>query len=392
VRLRDLPREKWRAAHWVARSFVMSALTTFRFGALLLVLEVAYALYSEQRDHGPFAEGFLIGDCPYYAATTESLVKDGDWDLRNQLSGDLEKHDAFFALSKDGRVVPKHSTLMPLLAVPCYVAFGVMGFLIFNLVQVFLLVFGIAILAGQSPPARLLALAGYLSTPFLAYTYNFSPDILGAALVVWSYVFALRKKPILTGVLAGLAVWAKVYLALVLVPMLLIVLPWGWRHWLRCATAAIIALVPMLAINAHLFGAPWITGYDREACVSPEGFKLAGHYSRFNQPLATGLDNLLFNDKIGMLRTAPLWFLWPVGLWSSWRRRPQAAFAKEAALMLSLLINVLFFAFYDEWDASFFGNRFLFPALAIGLALQGPLWEQLMPKQKEQVATSAKEV
>ena len=43
---------------------------------------------------------FLAGDCPYYAATAESLLRDGDFDLTNQLGPDresLKAHHGFFA-------------------------------------------------------------------------------------------------------------------------------------------------------------------------------------------------------------------------------------------------------------------------------------------------------
>jgi hypothetical protein len=404
---------------FLAARRIMSTIRPYRFGALLFLLEVAFVFLSEQRQHPASSEGFLIGDCPFYAATVESLVRDGDWDLRNQLPGELKDHVNFFALSKDGRLVIKQSTLMPLLSLPFFAVFGSKGFLIFNVFQVFVLIFGIAQLAGNSPWARLLALAGYLSTPFLAYTYNYSPDILGAALVVWAYVFAIRRWAILCGLLAGLAIWAKVYLALVILPAGIIVVPQGWRAVLGSAIAAAAALTPMFLINAHLYGAPWITGYDREARVGPDGFELGEHYSRFHQPIVSGLGNLLFDKKIGMLQTAPLWFLWPAGLWFAMRRRvdktpagsgacggsrqtsdsdksgrpatsvtglesakPSGSNTKGAAIAITMamLANVLFFARYDEWDASFFGNRFLFPALALGLALQGSfssfLWDR----------------
>jgi hypothetical protein len=379
----------------------MMALSPIRFGALLLGLEIACTAIAIAR--APRWDGFLIGDCPYYAATVESLVHDGDWDLSNQLSGDLHDHHGFFALSADNRVVPKHSVLLPILSVPFYVAFGVWGLLIFNLVQMFLLIAGLALLAGGGPAARLLALAGYLSTPFLAYTYNYSPDVLGTALLVWSYACALRNRPILSGLLAGLAVWAKIYLAIVMLPLVLILLRQGGRATLKSALAALAALLPMLAIQMHLFGSPFTTGYDRDARLTSDGFIVTEHYGRFNQPLLSGLGNLLFNRDIGLLWTAPLWFLWLVGAFIAWRGAkkgtgtisgslpdfgignapaklsemvPVPFFARlpVVALTLTLLFNLLFFARYDEWDASAFGNRFLFPALAIGLALQGPLW------------------
>ena len=192
----------------------MSGLTPLRFCALLFLFELAFAVWSEfRKDEQRFAQGFLLGDCLYYAAAAESLARDGDWDLRNQLGGPIEIHEGFFAVSVDNRAVPKHSTLLPILALPFFVVFGVKGFLVFNCVQLFLLILGIAQLAGNSPPARLLALVAYLSTPFLPYTYNFSPDVLACALLTWSYVLAWRDRAVPAGFLVGLAVWAKVYFA-----------------------------------------------------------------------------------------------------------------------------------------------------------------------------------
>ncbi len=355
----------------------MTSLTTVRFCALLCLCEIAFALISHVRAKRPY----LIGDCPYYAATAESLVQDGDWDIRNQLAGDLkEDHEGFFALSKDNRIVPKHSVLMPIVSIPFYLVFGKIGFLIFNLVQMFALLYGVMILAGGGLGARMLALAGYLSTPFLAYTFNYSPDIFGTALLVWSYIFGMRHRPIICGLLAGLAIWAKVYMALLLLPLALIVIPQGWKATLLCGLTACVAVAPMFAINTHLFGSPWITGYDREAHILPDGFVVRDHYSRFNQPILPGLANLLLDDRIGLLRTAPLWLLWPIGVIVAWRISAKHARLGLVALTLALLLNLVFFARYDEWDTSAFGNRFLFPALALGLALQGPLWEKCVSR------------
>ncbi len=364
----------------------MSALTPIRFFALLTLLEVALAVWASFQ-----GRTFLIGDCPYYAATAESLLRDGDWDLRNQLPGDLKTHEGFFALSKDERVVPKHSVLLPILSLPFFWLLGTKGFLLFNIAQTFLLVCGIMKLAGGGVAARWLALVGYLTTPFLVFTYNYSPDVLGTALVVWSFHFALRERPALAGLLAGLAVWAKIYLVFVLAPLALLILPMGWRKTVQCAVAAMIAIAPMLWINTHLFGAPWVMGYDRDARITATGFAITEHYSRFNQPLLQGLMNLLFDPDLGMLRTAPLWFLWPLGVWFALRAdRSRAGLLRTLALTSSLLINLVFFARYDEWNASSYGNRFLFPALAIGLALQGSLWEKVFVRNRDQVAHSSR--
>lgn len=361
----------------------MPSLTPRRFALSLLLLQLGYLTISILR--APHWSSFLIGDCPYYAATAESLARDGDWDLRNQLPGDLKDHEGFFALAADGRIVPKHSTLLPILSVPFFLICGKAGFLVFNLLQSYLLIVGIVLLAGNTATGRLLGIIAYLSTPLLVYTFNYSPDVLGASFLIWAFVFAQRNRPIAAGVLVGLAVWAKIYLIVILLPLALIIVPLGRGATLRSFIGACLAIAPMLLINTLLFGAPWITGYDRDARITETGFIVTEHYSRFHQPFFQGLGNLLFDDRIGLLRTAPLWFFWPIGLWWSLSkgRTPQERRA-ALALLISLLLNLAFFARYDEWNASEFGNRFLFPALAIGFVLQGPMWEKFLnrPQQK----------
>jgi hypothetical protein len=61
------------------------------------------------------------------------------------------------------------------------------------------------------------------------------------------------------------------------------------------------------------------------------------------------------------------------GVWLALRNDRSRSMLRTIALTSSLLINLIFFACYDEWNASSYGNRFLFPALAMGLALQARL-------------------
>ncbi|HEY8503240.1 MAG TPA: hypothetical protein VIL46_01570 [Gemmataceae bacterium] len=363
------------------------------FVALVLLLQAAHVGVRAARS--PRADAFLIGDCPYYAAAARSLWEDGDFDLLDELAPGapdpaaaldrLRPHSSFFALGPDGRVVPKHSVLLPVLSCPMFALFGTAGLLAINVLQLTLLTAGIALLGGGGPGSRLLALAGLATTPLLAYSFNYSPDVLAAALLVWSAVLARRGRPGWGGLLAGLAVWAKVYLALLVLPVAAAVAAGGLRPLLRFGTAALAALLPMLLIHANLYGAPWASGYDREAHVAAGGFVLAEHYSRFNQPLGAGLANLLFDPSLGLAPTAPLWLLWPAGLAFLLARGGPARRAERVwALACAAVIagNLLLFAPYDQWDASVSGNRFLFPALALGLAVQGPLWDALLARAR----------
>lgn len=352
------------------------------FLVAILLVQVGYVTVRLAR--APEADAFLIGDCPYYAATARSLLHDGDVDLLNQLAPgavdlddateQLRDHPAFFALSPDGTVVPKHSIAMPLASVPFYAAFGLSGFLIFNVVQLTLLLVGMVLVLQASVGARWAALLSLLTTPFLIYTFNFSPDIFATALVVWSLVAARSERPLLAGLLAGIAVWSKIYFAVLVFPIFVGVVLIRWRAGLRFALGGAIPLFAFAWINATLYGAPWVTGYDREAWVMPEGsFRIADHYSMWGQPFLTGLGNLLFDRELGLGPTAPLWFLWPIGFAIAWRERGPERWL--LVVLVILVVNVLLFAPFEGWAGTHFGNRYLFPALALGFVLLGPVVE-----------------
>ncbi|QEL16117.1 hypothetical protein [Limnoglobus roseus] len=330
---------------------------------------------------------FLPGDCPYYAATTVSLVRDGDFEMRNQLevSGQtLKDHDRFFAVSPTGGIVPKHSTLMPIVAVPAYVLFGIWGFLAFGLLQMLALVYGISRLGGGTSSARVDALVGLLLSPLLAYSYNFSPDVFGTALVVWAFVCANERRWSWCGVLCAAAVWAKVYLAVILLPLAWVVLAEGRSASVRVGVWAVLGLLPMLVLHSNLYGSPLRTGYDCEGQFTPSGELVTSeHYSRFHQPVLEGLGNLLFDRDLGLVTKSAIWLGWPLGLWWAWRH-PGRVRRVAGAMAASLVVNVLLFSRYDEWNASVHGNRFLFPSLALSLALQGPFWHHVASSWRDQ--------
>jgi hypothetical protein len=357
---------------------------SLRVFLLLAALAAAVSAFVQDRR----GNDFLPGDCRYYALTAESILRDGDLDLTNQLLGDepletarekLRLHEGFFAVSPAGRVVPKHSILLPLISLPFVATFGVYGFLIANVLIAIALVAGVADLAGNSPAARVVALLIFATSSWIIYSCNYSPDLFVAALIVWSYSLARRERWLLAGLLAGLAVWAKVYAAIILLPLAIVILPAGWRASLRAAAGALAGVTPMLILNAMLYGGPLVTGYDRDARVAAEGFIFHEHYSKFNQPILTGIRDVLFDRNAGMIRTAPLWFFWPLGFALAWKER--APFSRRMCLALAIgtSANVLFFAPYDEWNASIDGNRFLFPAVALGGALLTPIVIRYIP-------------
>jgi hypothetical protein len=351
-----------------------------------------WAVVSElRRDRAPGRDvpSYLAGDAGLYAAAADSLLRDRDLDLLNQclpgratLAGALPELEGErggeFGLSKDGRLTLKQSPVFSAAALPFYALFGRPGFLIFNLLVLNLLLIGLVKLAGDTPAARVVVLLGYVTTPLWGYTANFSPDLFLCALLVGSLLAARGGRPGASGALAGLAVGTKVYVAVLVLPVPVLVWAAADRRWAalaRFAAGGLLGVAPALAFNAWLFGAPWVTGYERQLLVRDGVVGLADHSSRFTVPFFDGLRTLLFDPVAGLWPTAPLWFLWPaaVVVLLAPRVAPPGGRAWMLAAAGVMLLNLALFASYDGWHGGEpdRGNRYLFPALTLGLSLIG---------------------
>jgi hypothetical protein len=358
---------------------------TFLAVALAAQVWVVVADLRRDAELGRAIPGYLFGDSGVYAAAADSLLRDRDLDLLNQcFPGRATLADALpelegerggeFGLTADGRLTIKQSPVFATAALPFYAAFGRVGFLVFNLVTLNLLLIGLVKLGGDTPAARVAVLVGFLSTPLVWYSANFSPDVFLCALVVGSLLAARDGRPTLSGVLAGLAVSAKVYVVALVLPVpVLVWVAAGDRRWAalaRFAAGGLLGLAPGLAFNTWLFGAPWVTGYERQLLVRDGAIGLADHSSRFTIPFVEGLRNLLFDSAVGLWPTAPLWFLWPVAV-GVLLVAPNRGRAWALAAAAVVLLNLAVFAPYDGWNVSALGNRYVFPALGLGFALIG---------------------
>ncbi len=330
-------------------------------------------------------DGFLHGDSYYYAAAAQSVCEDGDLDLLNQCFPEakrvedvlpqLEAPCGYFGWAEGEYLTIKQSPLLGLAALPLYAAFGPLGFLLFNLVVLDLLLVGVATLGGGGPGAWVAALLALTTTPLIRFAFDFSPDLFLTALLVGALVAANANRPLVAGLCAGLAVSAKLYVAVPLLPVLALAL-WQSPRALTLAkvvAAGVVGLLPALICNTLQFGAPWVTGYERELYVVNGVVGLADHSSRFTEPPLAGLLDLMLNPTVGLLRTAPLIALVPLAALFVARRGPvpggRPAFA--AALATAALTLALFAPYDGRHGGSEVGNRFLFPVIACGFAVLG---------------------
>ena len=329
---------------------------------------------------------YLPGDCVYYAAAAESLVRDGDLNLLNQcfptgttmaeavaaLEG--PHNSGFFALAADNTLTIKQSPVLSAAATPFFVVLGPPGFLVFNLVVEILLLVGLAVLAGGGPFARGGALLAFVGTGVWRYTVNFSPDLVLCGLLVGGLLAARSGRPLVAGSAAGLAVSLKLYAAVVLlpVPLLAVVAGRRVRPAMLVVAGGLVGLAPGVGFNTWQFGSPLVTGYERQLRIEGGKLGVADHSSRFNTPPAEGLIRLLFDPSFGLLRTAPLWFLWPVAAVGLLAGRVPAPGGRGwvAAAVAVIALNLAVFARYDQAiEGSTYANRYLFPAVLMGFAV-----------------------
>lgn len=331
-----------------------SVVLAFVLGAALAHIAFVYEPYS-----------FLIGDCPYYAQTAISLLTDHDLDLRNQLKRGLAVHKGNISLGARDEWYPKHPVLMPLATVPLVPLFGMNAFLIFNVLILAALgvaMFELACLSVSRAAAAIGTLETMLGSFLILYDYNYSPDLFACLLLTLSIIAAIRGRSLSSGLLAGLAGFARTS-NIFLLPILL-----GYTIWksrLRGAVlflaAAALPLAAQAGLNSAMFGSPFASPYSRIIMLEGDQVVLHSHMADFDNPIWDGIRGQLLDREKGLLFTAPVLLLAVPGyvLWFG-RDGDKALLCLGVGEFLFLI-----FSRYRWWPTSHVGNRFLMPLVAL---------------------------
>ena len=308
---------------------------------------------------------FLIGDCPYYAATAISILRDHDLDLRNQLDGGPEAHAWYVSQGPRGEWYSKHPILMPLLTVPLLPLFGTNAFLIENVLVLLALAVVLYELARTAVPSTAAvggALATVLGSFLIRYDYNYSANLFASLLLSLAVLALLRDRSGAAGLLSGLACFAYTpnFVAL---PLLLVYA--GWRGKGRGASVFAAAAAPALLaqglLNLHMFGSMLVSPYMRIMSLHDGQIVLHSHTGDFSNPMWEGIRGQLTDPVHGLVRTAPV-LLMAVPGYGLWLRKQ-----RNHALLCLSLGGLLFLVFsrYIWWATSNVGNRFLMPLVAL---------------------------
>jgi hypothetical protein len=365
-----------------------------RTAALFLLLFAAYAATLGLDAFGASDYG---GDEPHHLLAADSLIHDGDVDVRNQYASRAYADFYPYTLDRhgketEGRINEPHSLGFALLIAPAYAAGGAHGVELFLAAIAALAVvlgYRLALRVVPDPWALGAALAVGLSPPFLAYGTAVYPELSAGAALAGAALLALRLdlRPRRQEAFACFALLAALpWLGTKFVPAGLVV---GWvglrSLWrarsrmlaIACVEIAAFSVALYVAINEPLYGGPTPYAADVEGETATGASFPTGYLERAYRLVA------LFIDRdYGLLRWAPFFLLALGGVWLLWHSRRErvaqavpgvreielaaglCAAALGAQLVVAAFLAPTMFGFW-------FPSRHLLAALPLAIPLAG---------------------
>lgn len=296
---------------------------------------VLFAAYAATIGLPAFAGSQFGGDEPHYLLTAESIVSDGDLDLRDEYAARAYRRWYPYVLERHGRLTNGQANEpqgagFPLLIAPAYALGGPTAVQLL-LAAIAALAFALGGLLARAvvpePWAGGAALACGLSPPALAYAGAVTPELTAGALLAGAALLALRvrERPRIrrvAGAATALAAlpWLGLVFALPGAAVALALLRWLRRRGRGFAVLVVVEMllfsgVMYVSVNDQLFG-----GFTPTAADVP-GRGLDDLTPADVAGRATRLVALWIDRSYGALRWAPVAALAFVGLWLLWRSR-----------------------------------------------------------------------
>ena len=341
----------------------------FREGILFAAAFVFYALVGT-RIPGPAGPQ---GDEPHYLVMAQSLLSDGDLDLRDEFAG--REYAAFFAgtlqphtspRSPAGRIYPIHTPGLPVLLLPAYALGGYPGARLFMSALAALTAVLVHRLVRESTGHAVAAAAAYavfaFTPPFAFYAVAVYPEV-PAALATAAFLLLARRDPgmheaIVAGLLAAALPWIH--------PRLLPLAALGLALTLarRCAWMARIVAIAVFAASIVLLLWFFHSHYGRASLSAAYGPGFSADVSPSRIPW--GALGLFLDRQFGLLAISPVWALALAG------GAALAHFRPGDTMRAALLGGATFAggaAFSMWWGGACPPARFVVPALpALALA------------------------
>jgi hypothetical protein len=359
----------------------------------LLLWLLLFAAYAATIGLHAFGSSEYAGAEPHHLLIAESIVEDGDFDLRNQYAA--RAYEDFYpgelrpqGRETEGRLHEPYGIGFAAFIAPAYALAGPKGVELFLAAIAALgvaLAYRLALRVVPDPWALGAALAVGLSPPLLAYGTAVTPESVAGAALAGAALLAVRldarvarRDAIGCFALLGALPWLGVRFAAagVLIGVIAARALWSARRRTLAVAGVELALFSLalyVGINEALFGGP--TPY---AALPPGESATGASFPVGYLERSDRLVGLFLDRDVGLLRWAPVLLLTFVGLWWLWRARvltravPQLREVQLAATLCAgvLGIQLLVAVFLAPTLAdSWFPARHLIAALPLTIPL-----------------------
>jgi hypothetical protein len=333
-------------------------------------------------------------DAPAYCRIAEAIVERGTLALPTpdrldrrdpQLSTDTVWGTPY-ALTRSGRVFPKHPVAFALLLAPGWALGGAFGAFVASLLLSCLLAGLVTARAASrlgALPSALAALVLFFWVPAArTVALGINVDVALALAMVGAYALAADGRAALSGLVAGAALFLRPTSPLLFLGLPL-VLGKERARWTRFALGLAPPLVLFAAANTALWGAPWRSAYERALVTTPRGLALTKVSSFFGGDALEGLRLLFLDARGGLLLAAPVMLLGLLGYALPEARRPEwtGASLGGAAALLSLA-PYTFLSVVPAYNA-----RFAFPLLVSAVPPLAALLARLIQGASARIRT-----
>jgi len=299
--------------------------------ALWLLL---FGVYAASVGLDAFGDSDYGGDEPHYLLAAESLLDDGDVDVRDEYAArayaefypyDLDRHGE----ETEGRLNEPHGLGFPLLVLPAYAVGGAQGVELFLAAVAALamaLAYRLALRVVPDPWAIGATLAVGLSPPFVAYGSAVYPEPSAGAALAGAALLALRlharpgwRAAFGCFALLGALPWLGpkfVLPGLVIGAFAVRALWWARRRTLAVGAVelTLFSVAVLVGVNEALYGGPTPYSADVSGETPTDASFPGGYLERVYRLVALFIDR-----EYGLLRWAPVFALAFAGGWWLWR-------------------------------------------------------------------------
>ena len=277
-----------------------------------------------------YAQGIhLSGDEPHYILVTQSLVEDGDFDLKNNL--DPKKYSQYMPVEipfhgsvHAGRYRTFHLPGVSFLLIPFWFIFkflggAVPGNLYFRLAAAFINSFfalGLFLVLQKVITKKengSLFLFFLITFPLLFQALHLFPELPAATLVVFAYFFAREKQRYFSaGLLLAGVPWLHLKYSLPILILSLFIMAWIWlgdrRTGVRLKRLAAFMVTPVLSLALLLLYSRILYGSFSPTAIEAQ---FSGK-SFFTVPIGLRIETLIsffLDQRDGLLLYAPVFLL-----------------------------------------------------------------------------------